>query len=63
MLILNLVLVVFGLIAVIVINVLDLPPWIAGQMVGMPYLLYFFMSLCSHSLWPHFGNMKNYSHI
>jgi hypothetical protein len=57
--------ILFGMVVVslVLITRLKLFPWIAAQMVGIPYLLYLCFGYCSNSLNQYFSSMKPYNHL
>ena len=57
----NLLLYVMIIIFIILMTTMDLFPWVAGQIIGVPYLVYFFIGCCNNPMNGFFSNIKNYS--
>lgn len=62
-LILNIIVIGVAVAAFVIITMFNMPPWIAGQMVGIPYLLYFFLGICINTIKTFLGNIKEMEHV
>jgi hypothetical protein len=63
MLLLTCILLGMVVVSLVLITKLKLFPWIAAQMVGIPYLFYLCFGYCSNSLNQYFSSMKPINHL